>query len=158
MRIGHGYDVHRLVTGRKLIVGGVEIQHEKGLLGHSDADVLLHAIADALLGAAGEKDIGHQFPVDDDAYLGADSTVLLAKCVALAAERGYEVVNVSAVVVCERPKLAPHIDNMARILGGVLGVAPSCVNLTATTSEKLGALGNGDGIAAEANVLLKRFQ
>ena len=156
MRIGHGYDVHRLVTGRKLIVGGVEIQHEKGLLGHSDADVLLHAIADALLGAAGEKDIGHQFPVDDDAYLGADSTVLLAKCVALAAERGYEVVNVSAVVVCERPKLAPHIDDMSRVLAKVLLVSPSCVNLTATTSEKLGALGNGDGIAAQANVLLKR--
>ena len=156
LRIGHGYDVHRLTAGRPLILGGVHVPYDRGLDGHSDADVLCHAICDAVLSACGQKDIGHQFPVDDDAYLGADSTVLLAKCVALAAERGYEVVNVSAVVVCERPKLAPHIDNMARILGGVLGVAPSCVNLTATTSEKLGALGNGDGIAAQANVLLKR--
>ena len=157
-RIGVGFDVHAFGEGNGVVLGGVTIPFDKKLVGHSDADVLCHAICDAVLSACGQKDIGHQFPVDDDAYLGADSTVLLAKCVALAAERCYEVVNVSAVVVCERPKLAPHIDNMARILGGVLGVAPSCVNLTATTSEKLGALGNGDGIAAEANVLLKRFQ
>ena len=157
-RIGVGFDVHAFGEGNGVVLGGVTIPFDKKLVGHSDSDVLCHAICDAVLSACGQKDIGHQFPVDDDAYLGADSTVLLAKCVALAAERGYEVVNVSAVVVCERPKLAPHIDNMARILGGVLGVAPSYVNLTATTSEKLGALGNGDGIAAEANVLLKRFQ
>ncbi len=155
-RVGVGFDVHAFGEGNGVILGGVTIPFSKKLVGHSDADVLCHAVCDAVLSACGQKDIGHQFPVDDDTYLGADSTVLLGKCVEIAAKLGYEVVNVSAVVVCQLPKIAPHIDDMSRVLAKVLLVSSSCVNLTATTSEKLGALGNGDGIAAQANVLLKR--
>ena len=153
-RVGVGYDVHQLVDGNGVILGGVTIPFDKKLLGHSDADVLAHAVCDAVLSASGHKDIGHQFPVDDDAYLGADSMVLLSKCISLALESGYCVVNLSAVVMAEQPKLYPHIDQMAQNLAKVLGVAPTCVNLSATTTETLGIVGQGKGIAAQATVLL----
>ena len=154
-RIGNGFDVHAFCDGDGVILGGVKVPYNKKLKGHSDADVLAHAICDGVLSASNNRDIGVQFPDTDDKYLGANSMDLLAKCVQLAKQSGYEVVNVSAVVICQAPKLAPHIEQMACNLAKVLGVDASCVNLSATTTEKLGALGNGDGIAVQSTVLLK---
>ena len=155
MRIGHGYDVHRLVENRRLILGGVEIPWEKGLLGHSDADVLTHAIMDALLGAAGLGDIGQHFPDTDDRYLGADSLKLLEHVCALLREHGYTVGNVDATVIAQRPKLAPHIPEMRKKLASVMQVEESAVNVKATTEEKLGFTGEGLGISAHAVALLE---
>jgi 2-C-methyl-D-erythritol 4-phosphate cytidylyltransferase/2-C-methyl-D-erythritol 2,4-cyclodiphosphate synthase len=155
MRIGHGYDVHRLVEGRKLILGGVDIPYEKGLLGHSDADVLLHAISDAILGAIGEGDIGRHFPDTDPRYKGADSLKLLAHVMKLAEEKGFMLGNVDATIVAQRPKLAPHIPLMRENIAGVLSAGIDRVNVKATTTEELGFAGRGEGIAAYAVALLK---
>ncbi len=154
MRIGHGYDVHRLVEGRKLILGGVDIPYEKGLLGHSDADVLTHALMDALLGAAALGDIGGLFPDSDDAYLGADSIVLLKKVMSLLRGHGYSVVNVDCTVIAQRPKLKPYIEDMRAALAEAMGVETGSVSVKATTEEKLGFTGEGLGIAAHAVVLI----
>ena len=154
MRIGHGYDVHKLVEGRKLILGGVEIPWEKGLLGHSDADVLTHAVMDALLGAAGMGDIGRHFPDTDPAYAGADSLKLLDHVIALLAEKGWAVGNVDATVLAQRPKLAPHIPGMRENLAIRMHVSPEQVNVKATTEEGLGFTGAGEGMAAHAVCLL----
>ena len=156
MRIGHGYDVHRLVEGRKLILGGVEIPFEKGLLGHSDADVLLHALMDALLGAAALGDIGRHFPDSDPAYRGADSTVLLAHVAVLLKEHHYSVVNLDCTILAQRPKLMPYIPQMIERIASVLDVSTDCVSLKATTEEGLGFTGEGLGIAAHAVVLLEK--
>lgn len=157
MRIGHGYDVHRLVPGRKLILGGVEIPFEKGLDGHSDADVLTHAVMDALLGAAGMGDIGQHFPDSDPAYAGADSLRLLTQVVKLLTEAGWRVENVDSTVIAQRPKLAPHIPQMKKNLALAMGVLPEQVNVKATTEEKLGFTGSGEGMAAQAVALLVRL-
>ena len=157
MRIGHGYDVHRLVEGRKLILGGVEIPFEKGLLGHSDADVLAHAVADALLGAAAMGDIGHLFPDTDDRFAGADSLKLLAEVTARLNAAGYRVGNVDATVLCQRPKLAPHIDKMRQNLAAACGVDVSQMSVKATTEEGLGFTGTGEGIAAHAVCLIEEI-
>lgn len=149
-RFGMGYDVHRLVEGRKLILGGVEIPWEKGLLGHSDADVLLHAVADALLGAAALGDIGRHFPDTDEKFAGADSMKLLAEVVKLVREKDYRVGNVDATIVAQAPKLAPHIEKMAENIARVLGVPIDCVNVKATTEERLGFTGSGEGMSAYA--------
>ena len=155
IRIGQGYDVHRLVEGRKLILGGVDIPHETGLLGHSDADVLLHAISDALLGAAALGDIGKLFPNNDPAYKGADSLALLHQvCLHLRAA-GYRVVNVDATVIAQAPKLAPHIPQMRNNIARVLGVDRTCVSVKATTEEGLGFSGEKLGIAAQAVCLIE---
>ena len=156
MRVGHGYDVHRLTEGRKLILGGVEIPYKKGLLGHSDADVLTHAVMDALLGAAGLGDIGRHFPDSDDRYLGADSLILLKEVVRLLAEKGFRVGNVDATVIAQRPKLMPYIPEMRRNLAAVMGTEEDAVNVKATTEEKLGFTGEGLGIAAHAVALIER--
>lgn len=155
-KTGVGFDVHPFERGSGVILGGITIPYAYKLAGHSDADALCHAICDAVLSASDNKDIGHQFPDTDPAYLGADSTQLLARCVRLAAQKGYEVVNVSAVVICQQPKISPYTDQMARVLSRILDVPVSCVNISATTTEHLGALGNGDGIAVSAQALLKR--
>ncbi len=152
MRIGHGYDVHRLVEGRKLIMGGVEIPWEKGLLGHSDADVLLHAIADAILGAIGEGDIGKHFPDTDQAYKGADSLKLLAHVLQLAELRGYRLGNLDATIIAQQPKMAPHISQMRTNIALVLQAEIGQVNVKATTEEGLGFSGRGEGISAHAVV------
>lgn len=149
-RFGMGYDVHRLAEGRNLILGGVEIPWEKGLLGHSDADVLLHAVADALLGAAALGDIGRHFPDTDEKFAGADSMKLLAEVVRLVREKGYRVGNVDATIVAQAPKLAPHIERMAENIARVLGVERDCVNVKATTEERLGFTGSGEGMSAYA--------
>lgn len=154
MRIGHGYDVHRLTEGRRLILGGVDIPWEKGLLGHSDADVLTHAVMDALLGAAGLGDIGRHFPDTDPAYAGANSLKLLEYVVKLLGERGFSVGNVDATVLAQRPKLAPHISQMRDNLARTMGVDPSRVNIKATTEEGLGFTGSGEGMAAQAAATL----
>ncbi len=157
MRIGHGYDVHRLVPDRRLVLGGVEIPFERGLLGHSDADVLTHAVMDALLGAAALGDIGQHFPDHDPAYAGADSLVLLDQVTALLAERGWRVGNVDATVIAQRPKLASYIPQMRANLARRMGVELEQVNVKATTEEGLGFTGGGEGIAAHAVVLLEKF-
>ena len=157
VRIGHGYDVHRLVEGRRLILGGVDIPWERGLLGHSDADVLTHAVMDALLGAAGLGDIGTHFPDTDPAYAGADSMKLLAHVVELLREQGFSVGNVDATVLAQRPKLAPHIPAMRDNLARVMGVSPDRVNVKATTEEGLGFTGSGEGIAAHAVALIEQI-
>ena len=157
MRIGHGYDVHRLVPGRKLILGGVEIPFEKGLLGHSDADVLTHAVMDALLGAAALGDIGKLFPDSDPAYAGADSLMLLRRVMDVLAEHGYAVGNVDATVLAQRPKLAPHIPLMRERLAAAMGVGPDRVSVKATTEEGLGFTGTGEGIAAHAVALIEKI-
>ena len=154
MRIGHGYDVHKLVEGRALILGGVNIPWEKGLLGHSDADVLAHAVMDALLGAAGLGDIGKHFPDTDPAYAGADSLKLLEHVTALLAQEGWQVGNVDTTILAQRPKLAPHIPQMRDNLAARMGIAPSQVNVKATTEEGLGFTGAGEGMAAHAVCLL----
>lgn len=154
MRVGHGYDVHRLTPGRKLILGGVGIPHSAGLLGHSDADVLTHAVMDALLGAAGLWDIGHAFPDTDPAYEGISSLVLLERVMEQLATRGLRVGNVDATILAQRPKLAPHIPKMRDNLAHVLAVTPDRVNVKATTEEGLGFTGGEEGMAAHAVVLL----
>lgn len=156
MRIGHGYDVHRLVPERKLILGGVEIPYELGLLGHSDADVLTHAIMDALLGAAGLGDIGRHFPDNDPSYLGADSLVLLEHVRQLLDQRGWIVGNVDATILAQRPKLAGYLPEMEARLAAGLGVSVEQINIKATTEEGLGFTGSGEGIAAHAVALLER--
>ena len=156
-KIGVGFDVHPFESGESVILGGVKIPFNKKLQGHSDADALCHAICDAVLSASGNRDIGHQFPDTDKRYKGADSTKLLAQCVELAKLSGYEVVNVSAVVICQEPKISPHIEKMQEILSKIMHISSFCVNITATTTEHLGALGNGDGIAVSAEALLKRI-
>ena len=155
MRIGHGYDVHRLVEGRKLILGGVEIPYDKGLLGHSDADVLTHALMDALLGAAGLGDIGRHFPDHDDRYLGADSLELLKEVMRLISDRGYRVANADVTVIAQKPKLAGYIPEMRDRLAAVMRLNVDQVNVKATTEEKLGFTGEGLGIAAHAVALLE---
>ncbi len=154
MRIGHGYDVHRLVTGRALILGGVQIPFEKGLLGHSDADVLTHAVMDALLGAAALGDIGHLFPDSDPSYAGADSIALAGIVAKKLADNGYRICNVDATVLAERPKLAPHISQMRQNIAAALGIAVDAVSVKATTEEGLGFTGSGEGIAAHAVCLI----
>lgn len=158
MRIGNGYDVHRLTENRKLILGGVDIPFEKGLLGHSDADVLLHAIMDALLGAAALGDIGRHFPDTDPAYKGADSCCLLEHVGSLIADHGYFIENIDATVIAQRPKLAPYITQMKENIARVLQIAPDRVNVKATTEEGLGFTGEGLGIAASAVCLLSEIQ
>lgn len=153
-RIGHGYDVHRLVQGRKLILGGVEIPHTLGLLGHSDADVLLHAIADALLGAAAMGDIGCLFPDSDPQYAGADSRVLLRQVAQRVRESGYSIANVDATVLAQKPKLRPYIDAMRAQIADALDISASCVSVKATTEEGLGFSGAEEGIAAHAVCLI----
>lgn len=155
MRIGHGYDVHRLAEGRRLILGGVEIPFEKGLLGHSDADVLAHAVMDALLGAAALGDIGKLFPDSDPAYEGADSLVLLSRVARVLDENGYGIGNVDATVLAQRPKLAPHIPAMRERLAAAMGIDPGRVSVKATTEEGLGFTGTGEGIAAHAVALIE---
>lgn len=155
MRIGHGYDVHRLVAGRPLILGGVEIPWEKGLLGHSDADVLTHAVMDALLGAAALGDIGALFPDSDPAYRGVDSLKLLERVVALIGEQGYAVGNIDATVLAQAPKLRPYIDAMRDRLAAACGVDAGRIGVKATTEEGLGFTGSGEGMAAHAVCLLK---
>lgn len=150
MRIGIGYDVHALTEGRPLILGGVKIEHSLGLLGHSDADVLVHAIMDALLGAAALGDIGKHFPDTDDAYKGINSLILLAKVDELIREKGYTVNNIDAVICAQRPKLAPHIEHMRQNIAEVLGVDTDRINIKATTTEKLGFEGRQEGISAQA--------
>lgn len=158
MRIGHGYDVHRLVEGRKLILGGIEIPYEKGLLGHSDADVLTHALMDSLLGAAALGDIGKLFPDSDPAYAGADSVALLRRVVTVISEAGYHVGNVDCTVIAQRPKLASYIPAMREKLADAMGVEASRVSVKATTEEGLGFSGEGLGIAAHAVALLEDDQ
>lgn len=155
MRIGHGYDVHRLVSGRKLILGGVDIPYEKGLDGHSDADVLTHALMDALLGAAALGDIGKLFPDNDDAFLGADSIELLKTVCSVLNEKGYCIGNVDCTVIAQRPKLAPFIDEMREILAAAMRIPVYCVSVKATTEEKLGFTGEGLGISAHAVALIE---
>ena len=154
MRIGHGYDVHKLVEGRDLILGGVKIAYEKGLLGHSDADVLTHAVMDALLGAAALGDIGKLFPDNDPAYKGADSIMLLRHVAKRVGEEGYTIGNIDATILCQRPKLAPHIPQMRQIIADACGIDATCVSVKATTEEGLGFTGSGDGIAAHCVCLL----
>ena len=154
MRIGHGYDVHKLVENRKLILGGVDIPYDKGLLGHSDADVLAHALMDALLGAAALGDIGGLFPDNDDAYLGADSIELLKKIIALLTEHGYVLVNADCTIIAQSPKLKPYIDAMRSTLAEAMGAELDSVSVKATTEEHLGFTGEGLGIAAHAVVLI----
>lgn len=154
MRIGHGYDVHKLVENRKLILGGVDIPYDKGLLGHSDADVLVHALMDALLGAAALGDIGGLFPDNDDAYLGADSIELLKKVIALLREHGYVLVNADCTIIAQSPKLKPYIDDIRSTLAEAMGAELDSVSVKATTEEHLGFTGEGLGIAAHAVVLI----
>ena len=154
MRIGHGYDVHKLVEGRDLILGGVKIAYEKGLLGHSDADVLTHAVMDALLGAAALGDIGKLFPDNDPAYKGADSIMLLRHVAKRVGEEGYTIGNIDATILCQRPKLAPHIPQMRQIIADACGIDVTCVSVKATTEEGLGFTGSGEGIAAHCVCLL----
>ena len=155
MRIGQGFDVHQLVVGRKLVMGGVEIAHDKGLLGHSDADVLLHAICDALLGAAALGDIGRHFPDTDARYRGIDSRELLRHVGKLLIDRGHRVVNIDATIIAQAPRMAPHIPAMVANIAADLGVAAGGVNVKATTTEKLGFAGRGEGIAAQGICLIE---
>jgi 2-C-methyl-D-erythritol 2,4-cyclodiphosphate synthase len=158
MRIGQGFDVHQLVAGRKLIIGGVEIAHDKGLLGHSDADVLLHAICDALLGAAALGDIGKHFADTDAKFKNIDSRILLREVARLLNNAGFRVGNVDATIIAQAPKMAPHITQMVANIAADLGIAMNAVNVKATTTEKLGYTGRGEGIAAEAVALLLTAQ
>lgn len=156
LRVGHGFDVHAFAAGRKLIIGGVDIPHDLGLAGHSDADVLLHAICDALLGAAGLGDIGRHFPDSDAAFAGIDSRILLRRVAEQLKSRGWRVGNVDATLIVQAPKMAPHIARMTAHIADDLGVAIEHVNVKATTTEKLGFSGRGEGIAAEAVCLIAR--
>ena len=156
IRVGFGFDVHRLVEGRELWLGGIRLEHSCGRLGHSDADVLIHAICDALLGAANLRDIGYHFPDSREEYRGIDSKILLRKTVELIADKGYRVGNVDATVCAERPKLNPHIPAMQACLAELMGVEPDDVSVKATTTEKLGFTGREEGISAYATVLIER--
>ncbi len=155
-RIGIGYDVHRLEEGRKLIIGGVEIPHEKGLLGHSDADVLIHAVMDAILGALGAGDIGRHFPDNDAAFKDIDSRILLRRVSALMEERAYRIGNLDAVIIAQAPKMLPHIEAMKKNIAEDLGTDSERLNIKATTTERLGFEGRGEGIAAQVAVLLSK--
>ena len=155
MRIGQGYDVHRLVSDRKLIIGGVEIEYEKGLLGHSDADVLLHAISDAVLGAAALGDIGKHFPDTDEKFKDADSLLLLKECVRLVKKEGFEIENIDATIIAQSPKMSPYINQMRENIATACDVKINQINVKATTEEKLGFTGAGEGISASAVCLLK---
>ncbi|KAF0993506.1 2-C-methyl-D-erythritol 2,4-cyclodiphosphate synthase [Geobacillus sp. TFV-3] len=155
-RIGQGFDVHQLVEGRPLIIGGVTIPYEKGLLGHSDADVLLHAVADACLGAIGAGDIGRHFPDTDPRFQDADSAELLAHVWALVRQEGYRLVNADCTIIAQKPKMAPYIEEMRAVIARLLEAERSQVNVKATTTEKLGFTGRGEGIAAQAVVLLQK--
>lgn len=155
-RIGQGFDVHALVVDRPLIIGGITIPYEKGLLGHSDADVLLHAITDALIGAAGLGDIGKHFPDTDARYKGADSRVLLRDTMALLKARGWSVINVDATIIAQAPKMAPHIPGMCAFIAADLGISVEQVNIKAKTTERLGFTGRGEGMAAEAVCLIQQ--
>ena len=157
LRVGHGYDVHRLVAGRALILGGVTVPFDRGLLGHSDADVLTHAVMDALLGAAALGDIGKLFPDSDAAYAGADSIALLERVTALLREHGWQVGNVDATMVAQAPKLAPYVPEMRRRLAEAMGLDVDCVSVKATTEERLGFTGSGEGMAAHAVALIERL-
>ena len=156
IRIGHGYDVHKLVEGRKLILGGVDISHETGLLGHSDADVVVHAIMDAMLGALALGDIGKHFPDTDPVYSGANSIMLLKRVTEIIAEQGYAVGNIDSTIICQAPKLAPHIDTMRKNIAEAIGCDISQVSVKATTEEKLGFTGAKEGISAHAVCVLLR--
>ena len=158
MRIGHGYDVHRLVEGRDLILGGVKIDYKKGLLGHSDADVLLHAVSDALLGAAGLGDIGRHFPDTDPQYKGADSLMLLREVYRKISEKGFRVGNIDVTMIAQKPKLKDFIPQMQENIAAAVGVAPDRVNVKATTEEKLGFTGSGEGMACHAVCLLEETE
>jgi 2-C-methyl-D-erythritol 2,4-cyclodiphosphate synthase len=155
-RIGQGFDVHRFASGRELIVGGVNIPYELGLLGHSDADVLLHAISDAILGALGEGDIGKHFPDTNEAFKGADSKKLLQHVVSIMKSKGYQVVNIDSTIIAQNPKMSPFIPEMNKVIAGLLGIELEQVNVKATTTEKLGFTGREEGVAAEAIVLLSQ--
>ena len=154
MRIGQGFDIHALVAGRKLVIGGVEIPYERGLAGHSDADVLIHAVCDALIGAAGLGDIGTLFPDSDPKYKNVDSRNLLREVSELIEESGFRVINIDATIIAQAPKMAPHIGRMRENLAADLGMSPGEVNIKAKTAERLGALGRGEGIAAEVVALI----
>ncbi len=156
IRIGHGYDVHKLIEGRKLIIGGVEIEHEKGLLGHSDADVLLHAISDALLGAAAKGDIGCLFPDNDEKYKGADSLLLLKEVVKVLEVDGYSINNIDATLLAQRPKMRPYIDEMRMNIASACNISVDFVSVKATTEEKLGFTGREEGISAHAVCLIEK--
>ncbi len=158
MRIGHGYDSHRFAEGRRLILGGVEIPHERGLDGHSDADAVAHAVTDALLGAAGLGDIGRHFPPSDAQWKDADSLQLLSRVVRLLEGRNYQVVNVDVTVVCEAPKIGPHAEAMQQRLAGVLGIAPDHISIKGKSNEGLGWIGRGEGIAAFAVALIDSLE
>jgi len=155
MRIGQGYDVHALVAGRKLVMGGVEIPHDKGLAGHSDADVLLHAICDALLGAAALGDIGMHFPDTDPKYEGSNSRTLLKEVAKKIAAQGFRIVNIDCTIVAQAPRMAPHVARMIGNIAADLGLKPAAVSVKATTTEKLGYIGRGEGIAAQAIALIE---
>lgn len=156
IRVGFGFDVHRLVEGRDLWMGGVKLEHEMGLLGHSDADVLIHAICDALLGAANMRDIGFHFPDNKEEFHNIDSKILLAKTVELLARKGYEVGNIDATICAERPKMNPHIPEMKKVLAGVMGIDEDDISIKATTTEKLGFTGREEGISAYAVALIEK--
>lgn len=155
-RIGQGFDVHQLTEGRPLIIGGITIPYEKGLLGHSDADVLLHTVADAVLGAIGEGDIGRHFPDTDPSFKDADSAKLLAHVWGIVKEKGYELVNADCTIIAQKPKMAPYIGQMRERIANLLEATPEQINVKATTTEKLGFTGRGEGIASQAVVLLKK--
>lgn len=158
MRIGHGYDVHKLVEGRKLIIGGVEITHTLGLLGHSDADVLTHAVMDAILGAASMGDIGRHFPDNDDSFKNIDSQILLRRVMELVREKGYEIVNLDATIIAQKPKLAPHIPVMVETLAGNMCIDKDQINVKATTEERLGFTGREEGISAHCVCLIEKVR
>ena len=158
MRIGHGFDVHRLVKDRKLILGGIEVPHESGLIGHSDADVLCHAINDALLGAASLGDIGQHFPDSDPEYAGISSLVLVQRVVGLLTQHNYRIINIDATVIAQKPKLAPYIPQMRRAIAETIGVPFERISVKATTTEKLGFAGREEGIAAHAVVLIEEIE
>lgn len=157
LRIGHGYDVHRLTAGRRLVLGGVDIPYEKGLLGHSDADVLLHAISDALLGAAALGDIGKHFPDNDQSYKDADSLVLLSAVGRILFDAGYKPSNIDATVIAQAPKLAPHVQAMRKNIANALNIEPDAVSVKATTEERLGFTGSGEGISAHAVCIIEKI-
>ena len=156
IKVGHGYDVHRLVEGRALIIGGVTIPYELGLLGHSDADVLCHAVADALLGAAGLRDIGYYFPDSDERYHGISSILLLREVQKLLSQNGYEIGNIDCTLIAQKPKMAPHLTSMRTNIAEALGIQTADINIKATTEEKLGFTGRGEGISAHAVCLLQK--
>ncbi len=156
LRIGHGYDVHRLVEGRDLVIGGVKIPHTLGLLGHSDADVLSHAVADALLGAAGCRDIGYHFPDTDERYHGISSLLLLTETARLIGEKGFAIGNIDCTLIAQAPKMAPHLMQMRENIAHALGISPSDINIKATTEEKLGFTGRAEGISAHAVCILQK--